>query len=272
MSSPFYRQTAEGRAIQQGFERAMQTRDWNAAIDWSKKGRDLARTPASTEQWDARWYELFMIAGRTHDLLLAAQPYLRPLHFDGQVIGTQAEFQRYYAAHRDLSDPTIKQRLTKGWRWGSNRIEVLDSCVQALMLEGRIQEAALDREAIEADYDAAPALCGTSADTFTLDRLSQIVPLRLAAKGDIAGLIALANMGFSPDAKLRIPAPDQKRQIAVFASIDLGHLYRVKKDKANALVWFRRALAMVGDRPVNRGILQWYLLREQIEKLSGKPL
>src|SRR3569832_59980 len=97
------------------------------------------------------------------------------------------------------------------------------------------------RELIEADLDAWPALCGTGEEFWIMDRRSQAITLALAGKGDLKDLKLLAAFGYHPDRSLKIDGAEQKRLMAVFASMLLGHIYRSKGDAAQAQRYFADA-------------------------------
>lgn len=149
-----------------------------------------------------------------------------------------------------------------------NRLKAMELEVDALRIKGDVKGALRVREDVEAMHDSTPHV-EPPRGWYWADRASQIAPLRAAAAKDPAELLLLAHGGYLPQDLEDYEPAQQKRLVAVFANVTLGHMAYKKGDSAAARSYFTEAKRLIEQRkPIaNREMLQWLILREVLDKL-----
>jgi predicted amino acid-binding ACT domain protein len=264
-----FNQTAERRAIRDELQRATANHDWSTAYSAAQRALEDFPDPKKTQDaYGFQACEFLLLAGRADEAWNYAKPYLEPyVSKKGPVIHDLGEYLQYQKDRKD--DPEVSQEIAaSAGSWAGARQPALELAIQASLLLGRIKDAAKYRELIEADLDAWPAFCGTGQEFTIMDRRSQAIPLALAGKGDLKDLKWLAAFGYQPDPSLNIDRVEQKRLMAVFASMLLGHIYRSKGDAATARRYFADAKQYMEQKRVivNREILQWHIASEELKR------
>ncbi|MBI5708391.1 MAG: hypothetical protein HZC36_15520 [Armatimonadetes bacterium] len=276
MAAPLPGETPECAAARATFSRAMRGRDWRSALDSSAKAIAAMKglKPEARDSLEFSRGEIYLLADAPAEAIRFATPGLEPLGvYRGSRIATVAD---YFKSWRSLapndSDPVAKGLQEKFSYWHQKRKRALELIVNAFRLKGDLASALRAQELIEVDIDAWSPI-EPPRDPWYVDRASQIVPLRAAAKGR-AALVQMAAGGYAADRKLDVDEAEQKRLVAVFALMALGGDAKRRGDWAGAKHHFLEAkrLMEVCKPIVNREMLQWLIAREELTRLSGTSI
>lgn len=272
MAASLPKESKECVAAREAFHVAMTKRDWTSALVQSQKAIDSmdidARNRASLELGRA---EIFLLAGQTDDALKAAQPYLLPLESaSGKEFRTVADYYAYSKTLGDRGQTAEEQKLSERFSyWRQFRASALNLTKEAFRMKGDPARALQALELLDADNHAMPPI-EPPRDWEYLDRASQFAPLQAAVRS-ISDLEKLARMKYVPDPKLTVSPEEQQRLVAVFANITLGHDKRAHADPAGAKKCFLEAKTLIEGRvrTVNREMLQWLIVREELARLGA---
>ncbi len=255
------------------FRDAMAAREWRTAYLGAVRVIELLPDLSDDDRafLELGRAEIFLLAGASDEALKVARRHQKPLvSKDGKKFETVAE----YMAHWNRLDhgretEAEKDLLVRFSMWRQIRTKALELEVEAYRMNGDLAGALRAREAVEADHNAQTPF-EPPRGYYWADRASQIEPLRTAKKG-LDGLKILAYGGYVAQELEGYDTASQKRLVAVFANMTLGHYLRSKGDSAGAKKRFLEAKSLMEQKEVivNREQLQWLIVREELDRLKG---